>query len=145
MAMKFTFAFLNLAKIHIFIPKCSERGGVPQLRKYSKKDASLIYPNHNNKNSRKIKEIIFNKNPNNLIFAYFSPPIQNNQIEKSKYKQGEEEKIFFFTIVVNNQMQKSNNQEIEEEKIFFTMVVTIIRGESRVCGMHCYETWKCRY
>ena len=25
--MKFTFLFLNLAKIHIFIPKCTEGGG----------------------------------------------------------------------------------------------------------------------
>ena len=27
MAMKFTFLFLNLAKIHIFIPKCTEGEG----------------------------------------------------------------------------------------------------------------------
>ena len=26
LAMKFTFLFLNLAKIHIFIPKCTEEG-----------------------------------------------------------------------------------------------------------------------
>ena len=26
LAMKFTFLFLNLAKIHIFIPKCTEAG-----------------------------------------------------------------------------------------------------------------------
>ena len=26
LAMKFTFLFLNLAKIHIFIPKCTEGG-----------------------------------------------------------------------------------------------------------------------
>ena len=27
LAMKFTFLFLNLAKIHIIIPKCTEEGG----------------------------------------------------------------------------------------------------------------------
>ena len=40
LAMKFTFSFLNLAKIHIFITKCINRvgrgkGGVHWFRKYS--------------------------------------------------------------------------------------------------------------
>ena len=36
LAMKFTFLFLNLAKIHIFIPKCAEGrglGNIPILKK----------------------------------------------------------------------------------------------------------------
>ena len=37
LAMKFTFLFLNLAKIHIFIPKCTEGGGSTGLGTIPKK------------------------------------------------------------------------------------------------------------
>ena len=35
LATNVTFSFQNLAKIHIFIPKCTEEEGVHKFRKYS--------------------------------------------------------------------------------------------------------------
>ena len=44
MAMKFTFLFLNLVKIHMFIPKCTEEGGSTGLGNIPTKTIFLLLP-----------------------------------------------------------------------------------------------------
>ena len=73
--MKFTFLFINLAKIHIFIPKCTEEGGPAGFGNISKKTILLdLFPKKNTENRQNRQQ--------SYLFSFFGVVMRVNEDDR---------------------------------------------------------------